>query len=251
MTDTSRQSAHAGRDRFDSTQWSLVLSAAQGSSPEADQALSILCSVYWPPLYAYIRRKGYAVPEAQDLTQAFFVRLMEKNYLQDVQRGRGKFRSFLLASLKHFLANEWDRAQTQKRGGGISIVPLEIESAEEQYIAERADYLTPEKIYERRWVLTLIDRVFRQLEKEFEVSGRATIFAQLKTFITESENRIPHRQIAADLGMTEGAVKVAVHRLRRRYRDLMRAEVGRPIACPSNSDEVDDELRYLLSALSR
>jgi RNA polymerase sigma-70 factor (ECF subfamily) len=251
MTDTSRQSARAGHYRFDSTQWSLVLSAAQGSSPEADQALSILCSVYWPPLYAYIRRKGYAVPEAQDLTQAFFVRLMEKNYLQDVQRGRGKFRSFLLASLKHFLANEWDRAQTQKRGGGISIVPLEMESAEEQYIAERTDYLTPEKIYERRWALTLIDRVFRQLEKEFEVSGRTPIFAQLKTFITESENRIPHRQIAAELGMTEGAVKVAVHRLRRRYRDLMRAEVGRTIASPANSDEVDDELRYLLSALSQ
>jgi RNA polymerase sigma-70 factor (ECF subfamily) len=183
MTDPSRKSARADQNRFDSTQWSLVLAAAHRSNPEADKALSILCSVYWPPLYAYIRRKGYAIPEAQDLTQAFFVCFMEKNYLQDVQRERGKFRSFLLASLNHFLANEWDRAQAKKRGGGISIVPLEMESAEEQYIAERPDYLTPEKIYERRWALTLIDRVFGHLEQEFETGGRGPIFARLKIFI--------------------------------------------------------------------
>src|SRR5262249_13569862 len=152
--------------------WSLVLAAGKRSTPEAEDALATLCAAYWPPLYAYIRRRGYAVHEAQDLTQSFFTRLLEKNYLGDAKREKGKFRSFLLSALNHFLANEWDRARAQKRGGGMTILSLELNSAEGYYQTDQADLLTPEKLFERRWALTVIDLVLKRLEEDFVKAGR-------------------------------------------------------------------------------
>jgi len=236
--------------RFNSTQWSLVLAAAQRSTPESENALAALCAAYWPPLYAYIRRRGYEVSEAQDLTQAFFVRLLEKNYLGDADREKGKFRSFLLSSLNHFLANEWDRKQAQKRGGGVTIIPLEMDSAEGYYRTDRADLLTPEKLFERRWALTVIDLVLKRLEEEYADNGRAQLFNCLKTFLVGTDGEVTYAQIAAELEMSEGAVKVSVHRMRRRFRELMRAEISQTIMRPDQPAEIDAELRSLLAALS-
>ena len=177
--------------RFNSTQWSLVLAAAGRSTPESENALGALCAAYWPPLYAYIRRRGYEISEAQDLTQAFFVRLLEKNYLGDANREKGKFRSFLLASLNHFLANEWDRRQAQKRGGGVTIIPLEMDSAEGYYRTDRADLLTPEKLFERRWALTVIDLALKRLEEEFTDNGRGRLFELCKA-ISDGDGRRGH-----------------------------------------------------------
>lgn len=235
--------------RFNSTQWSLVLAAAGRSTPESENALDALCASYWPPLYAYIRRRGYEISEAQDLTQAFFVRLLEKNYLGDANREKGKFRSFLLASLNHFLANEWDRKQAQKRGGGVTIIPLEMYSAEGYYRTDRADFLTPEKLYERRWALTVIDLALKRLEEEFTGSGGARLFNYVKPFLTGEDGEVTYRHIATELGMSEGAVKAAVHRLRRRFRELMRAEIAQTIMRPDEPGAIDAELRSLLAAL--
>jgi RNA polymerase sigma factor (sigma-70 family) len=236
--------------RFNSTQWSLVLAAAQRSTPESENALATLCAAYWPPLYAYIRRRGYEVSEAQDLTQAFFVRLLEKNYLGDANREKGKFRSFLLASLNHFLANEWDRRHAQKRGGGVTIIPLEMDSAEGYYRTDRADILTPEKLFERRWALTVIDLALKRLAEEYIGNGRGQLFNCVKPFLVGADGEVTYTQIAAELGMSEGAVKVAVHRLRRRFRELMRAEIAQTIMRPDQPGEIDAELRSLLAALS-
>src|SRR5262245_51462725 len=236
--------------RFNSTQWSLVLTAAKRSTPESENALGALCAAYWPPLYDYIRRRGYEISEAQDLTQAFFVRLLEKNYLGDADREKGKFRSFLLASLNHFLANEWDRKQAQKRGGGVTIIPLEMDSAEGYYRTDRAEFLTPEKLFERRWALTVIDLALKRLEEEFTDIGRARLFNCVKPFLIGADGEVTYRQIGAELGMSEGAVKAAVHRLRRRFRELMRAEIAQTILRPDQPGAIDAELRSLLAALS-
>ena len=236
--------------RFNSTQWSLVLAAAERSTPASENALSSLCAAYWTPLYAYIRRLGYEVPEAQDMTQAFFTRLLEKNYLADVKREKGKFRTFLLTSLNHFLANEWDRKQAQKRGGNVTIIPLEMDSAEGYYRTDKADHLTPEKLFERRWALTMIDHALKRLEEEFTASGKARIFNSLKVFLTGADGELTYNQAANELGMSESAIKSAVHRLRRRFRELMRAEIAQTIMRPDSPDEIDAEIRSLLSALS-
>ncbi|MCI0661178.1 MAG: sigma-70 family RNA polymerase sigma factor [Acidobacteria bacterium] len=226
------------------------MAAGRRSTPESEIALATLCAAYWPPLYAYIRRRGYEVSEAEDLTQAFFARLLEKNYLGDAKREKGKFRSFLLASLNHFLANEWDRNQAQKRGGGITIIPLEMNSAENYYLTDRADLLSPEKLFERRWALMVIDLVLKRLEEEFIHSGKSQFFDRVKIFLSGTDGKVSYSQIAEELGMSEGAVKVAVHRLRRRFRELMRAEIAQTILHPDQPDEVDDEIRSLLAALS-
>jgi RNA polymerase sigma-70 factor (ECF subfamily) len=209
--------------------------------------LSALCSIYWYPLYAYVRRAGYSVDGAQDLTQGFFARLLEKNYLGDVRRERGRFRSFLLASLKHFLANELDRVRAAKRGGDSFISPLDLGSAESRYSLEPAHELTPEKIFEKQWGLTLLDRVLTQLGEEFRSEKKSKQFDFLKIFLTGERVRGLYAQTAAELAMTEGALKVAVHRLRRRYRELLRDEVGLTV---ESSDKIDEEIRYLLVAIS-
>jgi RNA polymerase sigma factor (sigma-70 family) len=235
---------------FEATRWTVVLAAAGGDvSPRAAEAMAELCRTYWYPLYAYIRRRGSDTQEAEDLTQEFFLRLLAKRYLAGVNREKGKFRAFLLASLKHFLANEWDRSQTQKRGGGQVLIRLDALNAESRYRLEPAHNLTPEKLFERQWALTVLEQVLARLRAEFSVlAGEPAVFDGLKQFLTGSGAAATYAQVAFDLGMTEGAVKVAVHRLRRRYRQLLRAEIAQTVADP---DEVDDEIRYLLSCLQQ
>ena len=216
-------------------------------SPQAHQALETLCGNYWYPLYAYVRRQGHSAHDAQDLTQAFFERLLEKNYLADVQRDKGRFRSFLLASLKHFLANEWDREQALKRGGGKRLIALDEDSAESRYKLEPKDDLSADKIYERRWALTLLDQVLGKLRNEFEKDGRLEQFETLKQYLSAGRTSVSYAQAADKLGMNEGAIKVAVHRLRKRYRELLRAEIAQTVATAS---EVEAEIRYLFAALS-
>lgn len=228
----------------------MVLAAGRRSSPESREALETLCRAYWLPLYGFVRRQGFSAPEAQDLTQEFFVRLLEKNYLAAVGREKGKFRSFLLAAMKHFLANERDRARAQKRGGGKSLVSLEsldFEAAESRYRLEPAHEVTAERVFERRWALTLLDRVLDRLVAEYAAAGKARQFEQLKDCLTAPDSARPYAELAVKLAMTEGAVKVAVHRLRRRYRELLRGEIAQTVADPR---EVDDEIRDLFAALA-
>jgi RNA polymerase sigma-70 factor (ECF subfamily) len=235
--------------RFASTHWSVVVAARRRSSPESREALATLCRAYWYPLYAFVRRQGYSAADAQDLTQGFFARLLQKQFLAAVEREKGKFRSFLLAAMKHFLANERDRARAQKRGGGaiVSLETLDFETAESRYRREPAHNVTAERIFERRWALTLLDRVLDRLVAEYAVAGKALLFEQLKDCLTAPDSARSYAELAATLAMTEGAVKVAVHRLRRRYRELLRDEIAQTVADPR---EVDDEIRQLFAALA-
>ncbi len=232
---------------FATTHWTVVLLGGRAPAPGASQALSVLCQSYWSPIYAYVRRRGYSAPDAQDLTQEFFARLLAKNYLRQVDRTKGRFRSFLLAAVNHFLANEWDRTQAAKRGGGNILLPLDIGSAENRYVADSAPTLDPEKCFERRWALDLLERVLAQLRNEYAGSGRAELFDLLKEALTAGKSSAPYAVLAVQLQMSEGAVKVAVHRLRRRYRELLRAEIAQTVA---SENEIDDEIRYLFAALS-
>jgi RNA polymerase sigma-70 factor (ECF subfamily) len=242
---SDQQSASPSSSRFATTHWSVVV-AAKGSTPQARQALAELCSAYWYPVYAYIRRQGSSVQDAQDLTQEYFARLLEKDFLRAVDPNRGKFRSFVLASCKHFLCNERDRATTLRRGGGRKHVSFDLQNAEERYLLEPAHSVTAEKLFERRWALTLLDHVLAQLRQEFEASGKESLFDQLKIFLMGAPDKVPHAQLADELNMTAGALKVAVHRLRRRYRELLRQEIARTVAEPA---EVEDEIRALFTAL--
>ncbi|MSU50585.1 MAG: sigma-70 family RNA polymerase sigma factor [Opitutus sp.] len=232
---------------FATTQWSLVLQAAGPGAPEAARALAGLCATYWYPLYAFVRRQGHSAHDAQDLTQEFFARLIEKNVLAQVAREKGRFRSFLLAALKNFLANEWDKARAQKRGGGRTFVPLDAGSAESRYAIEPVDTLSADRIYERRWALTLLDRVLDRLRAEHAAGGKAAAFEALKGCLTDGRSAASYAEIAAHLQTTEGAIKVAVHRLRHRYRELLREEVTETLG---RAEEVDDELRHLIAALA-
>jgi DNA-directed RNA polymerase specialized sigma24 family protein len=225
----------------------VVLTAGHSDTTQARDALARLCQVYWHPLYAYVRRLGYSPHDAQDLTQEFFARLLEKNYLAQADESRGRFRSFLLVALKHFLANEWDKAQAKKRGGGRIFIPIDLAASETSYAFEPVDESTAEKIYERRWALTLLAEVLRRLREEHVRDGREKLFEALKPTLTETSRSVRYADIAAGLGATEGAVKVAVHRLRQRYRELLRAEIAETVASPV---EVEDELRNLFAALA-
>jgi RNA polymerase sigma-70 factor (ECF subfamily) len=232
--------------QFATTRWSVVLAAGESGTPGSREALARLCETYWYPLYAFARRWGHTADEAQELTQEFFARLLEKHYLGDVRPERGRFRSFLLASLKHFLLNERDRVLAQKRGGGQPPIPLEIETAEGRYRLEPIETTTPETIFERRWALTLLDRVVRRLGDEYADSDRTRLFAALKGFLTGQGDTPKYAEVASALGMTDGAVKVAVHRLRRRFGELLRDEIADTVADPA---DVDDEIRYLFKVL--
>jgi RNA polymerase sigma-70 factor (ECF subfamily) len=234
----------AGGSRFEVTRWSIVLAAGGGDSREARGALEKLCATYWYPLYAFVRRQGRDAHDAQDLTQEFFARLLEKGWLESVDRAKGKFRSFLLATMKHFLANEWDRAHAQKRHGGRALLSLDAESAESRYAMEPAESATADKIFERRWALTLLDQVLARLREEFAAAGKAKIFDELKPALTGE--KIPYDEIGGRLAMNEGAVKTAVHRLRQRYRELIRDEIAQTLG---SEEDVDSELRHLMAAL--
>ena len=228
---------------FLTTRWSIVLAAQDGSSRDA---MERLCRNYWYPLYAYVRRAGHSPEDAQDLTQEFFARLLAKSWLDNVQRERGRFRSWLLAPMRHFLTNEWHRSRTQKRGGGAVIFALDCEDAERRYHEEPSPDAAPDELYDRRWALTLLDTVLDRLGAEFSATGKAPLFAELRGALTGSAR--PYAEIGATLGMSEGAVKIAVVRLRERFRDLLRAEIAETVATAS---EADDEMRHLLDALGR
>ena len=234
-------------NRFATTHWSMVVSAGRGHSSEAGRALAALCENYWFPLYAFVRRAGHSAEDARDLTQEFFVQLLAKNYLADADRHRGRFRSFLLGAMKHFLANERRRRGTRKRGGGQSTISLDFRSGEDRYRRiEPADNLTPERLYERRWALTLLDLVLDRLRDEFHAAGKSDRFDALKPLLAAGPAKAPYRDVAEALAMSEAAVKVAVHRLRRRYRKLLREEIARTLVGP---EAVEDELRDLLAAV--
>jgi RNA polymerase sigma factor (sigma-70 family) len=225
----------------------MVLAAARGSpTPRAAEAMAELCRLYWYPLYAYVRRRGHDTHEAEDLTQEFFLRLLAKDYLLGVDRQKGKFRAFLLASLKHFLANEWDRSRTQKRGGGRTVLPISTAEAENRYRLEPWHDLTPDRLFERRWALTVLDNVLVRLQLALAFEGKQAVFDRLRPFLTGSREPGGYAVAAAELGTSEGAVKTAVHRLRRRYRQLLRDEIAHTVADPA---EIDDEIRYLLACL--
>jgi len=232
---------------FSTTHWSVVLRAGTTDSASAAPALEQLCRNYWYPLYAFVRRKGHSPHDAQDLTQAFFARLLEKNYVAQADRERGRFRTFLLAALTHFLADEWDKARRLKRGGGREVISFDAASAEERYRLEPIDQLDAAKLYERRWVTTLFDQVLARLEKEFRDSGKGGLFDQLKGSLLAEEPALSYAAVGAQLSLTESAVKQAVHRMRRRYGELFREEIAQTVAGPG---EVEEELKHLFAVLS-
>jgi RNA polymerase sigma factor (sigma-70 family) len=232
---------------FCTTHWSVVVAAGGRSSVEADKALEELCQAYWYPLYAYVRRRGNDPAEAEDLTQAFFERLLEKNFIGSVTPGLGRFRSFLLTCLKHFLANEWERTRSQKRGGGNVIVSLDEDDPEVRYQFEPVENITPEILFERRWALTVLEQVLGRLRSEVVASERADLFDELKAFLSVDQPDSSYAQVAARTGLKEGTIKTAVHRLRRRYAELLRAEIGKTVNEPG---EVEAEVRYLISVLT-
>jgi RNA polymerase sigma factor (sigma-70 family) len=226
----------------------VVLAANRNDTTSAQNALAKLCQVYWYPLYAYVRRRGYRPDDAQDLTQEFFLRLLQQDWLGQVDRERGRFRTFLLAALSHFLANEWHKARAQKRGGALQFVPLDTGNAETRYACEPADPLTPEQCFERSWALALLGEVLDRLRQEITAEGRANLFEALKPYLIGDSQAQSYATVAAQLAMTEAAVKVAVHRLRKRYRQLLKQEIAHTVATPQ---EVQAELRHLLDVLAR
>ena len=232
---------------FATTHWTVVLAAGRVSSPQADVALEELCRTYWYPLYAYVRHQGHTREDAEDLTQGFFARLLEKNYLEGISSDGGKFRSFLLVAVKRFLANEWDYANRQKRGGGIMPLSLDWQDAETRYQINPADNLSPDKLYDQAWAVVVLERVITRLRDESNADGKAGLYDQLKTFLMMGKSEIPCAQAAAALKMSEGAVRVAVHRFRRRYRELLREEIVQTLANPAQADE---EMQALFSALA-
>src|ERR1700677_4249185 len=235
-----------GSSQFPTTRWTLVVAAGDPRRKEAGSALASLCENYWYPLYVYVRRRGYSADQAQDLTQEFFIRLLEGRYLDRADPEKGRFRSFLLTSLKFFVADEEDRNRALRRGGG-AVLPLEFSSGEERYQHEPGHDETPERIFERRWALTLIDRVVEKLRDEFVEHGHAEHFDRLKVFLL-GQSDAPYAALAGKMNTSEGALKVAIHRLRKRYRELFRQEIADTVADPG---EVESELRFLAAALTR
>jgi RNA polymerase sigma-70 factor (ECF subfamily) len=225
----------------------MVVRAGQGQAPEARRALAALCENYWYPLYAFVRRAGHSAEDAQDLTQEFFAALLAHNGLAVVDPQRGRFRSFLLGAIKHFLSKAQRRRRARKRGGHLSLVSLNFDSGENRYRRlEPADGLTPERLYEKRWALALLDLVLSRLRAEFRAAGKLPLFDRLKPLLAGRRTDMPYQKVAEELAMSEGALKVAVHRMRRRYRRLLEEEIAQTVAGP---EAIEDELRELLAAL--
>lgn len=222
------------------------MAAGQAKSPQAHEALEKLCRAYWYPLYAYVRRKGYSIDDAQDLTQEFFARLLARNYLSVADRNRGKFRSFLLGSLEHFLAREWTKAHAQKRGGGRTTFSLDEMDAESRYLAEPIHELTANKLFDRRWATTLLDQATCRLRDECAANHKEDLFREVESLLSGEKGETSYAEIATRLKTSEGAIKVAIHRLRQRYGELMRAEIAKTVTTP---EEADEELRYLVAVL--
>jgi RNA polymerase sigma-70 factor (ECF subfamily) len=241
------RSAGVKANLFTTTHWSVILAAGQEDSPHASRCLAILCQTYWYPLYAYLRGEGHGPHDAEDLTQEFFARFLAKNYLRAVDPSKGKFRSFLLASLKHFLANEWDRRQRVKRGGEFEIVSWDQEMAERRYGSEPAHALTAERLYERRWALILLEQALVRLQKEYTAAGKDRLYATLEPYLSDCTCVPDCPALAAELGLSEGALRVTLHRLRRRFGDLVRAGIAHTVA---NAGQVEEEVRHLFNTFS-
>jgi len=244
---TDAPATSAPGDIFATTHWTVVLAAGRRHTPQADAALEVLCRTYWFPLYAYVRRRGHTKEDAEDLTQAFFARLLGKNFLAGLDSEKGKFRAFLLASLKNFLANEWDKTQSQKRGGGETPLSLDWQTADTKFQVAATAGPSPDQAFDREWALALLAKVIERLEAECAAEGKAKLFEQLKRFLTAGKGEAAQSEVAKTLGLEEGAVRVAVHRLRKRYRGLLREEITQTLADPAQADE---EMRALFGAFS-
>jgi RNA polymerase sigma-70 factor (ECF subfamily) len=247
MASHSQQTDLAKRPSFDNTRWTIVLAAGEGDSSQADKALDVLCHTYWYPLYAFVRRRGYDAHDAQDLTQEFFARLLSKGYLRSVDRNKGKFRSFLLASLEHFLANDWRRSHAQKRGGLNSFIAWDEESPEHHYAQLGASGLSPNELFEQQWALALLEQVLSRLQTEFTDASKGALFEKLKIFLTGEKQDVSYRELARALSTTEAALKMTVSRMRRRYGELLREEVANTVSDP---EAIEGELQALFAALS-
>ena len=230
------------------TQWSQVLAARDGTETEARQALESLCQTYWLPMYAYARSLGHNADEARDLTQGFFTYLLDKEILQSVEPSSGRFRSFLFAAIKHFISRQNRKERTLKRGGGTTTISLDFDAGEERYVAHPVEKMTPEDIFEHRWAVTVLDRAMDRLETESDGSDREHQFQHLKPYLTSEGPQLPYQEVATTLGVSEGAVKVAVHRLRKRFGEYLRLEIAETVVDPA---DVNDEVRYLLQVVRR
>jgi RNA polymerase sigma-70 factor (ECF subfamily) len=232
--------------RFQTTSWSLLQRAAAGSTTDAREALSRLCEAYWPPVYAFIRRRGHSPTDAEDLTQSYFARFLEKGYLLDFRPEVGRFRTFLRASVAHFLANEWDRVKARKRGGGQVVLSLDAATAEERLRLEPVDRLTPETVFERQWAAAVLSRCLERLRREQAAGGGERRFERLKGFLSSDGAEAGYAALAGELGLSEAAVRLAVHRLRKRFAAVLREEILETVSDPG---EVDAEIRWLLEAV--
>jgi len=232
-------------DIFATTHWTVVLAAGQRHTPQADQALEKLCRAYWFPLYAYVRRHGHTKEDAEDLVQAFFARFLAKNYLAGLSVERGRFRAFLLAALKHFLINEWKKSQRIKRGGGEQLLSLDWETADTKFQVAATNEPSPDKAFDREWAVALLGRVIERLQRECAEDGKGRIFEQLKVFLMAGKSETAQSEVAKTLGQEEGAVRVAIHRLRKRYRVLLRDEIAQTL---TDESQVDEEMRTLFGA---
>ncbi len=233
---------------FLTTHWSVVLAAKDKASPACAQALETLCLTYWYPLYAYVRSSGYSPPDAEDLTQGFFARLLAKDYLRVVEPEKGRFRTFLKMALKRFLAHEWERGRAEKRGGGRACLSFDTGMAEQRLQAEGGDALGPDQIYDRRWALTLLGEVMARLEREYTAARKVSELKRLEPYLTAERGTIPYAEIALGLQTSEGAVRVAAHRLRKRFRELFREVIAETV---SGAEEAEEELRHIIGVLSR
>ncbi len=238
--------SHPRGERFRTTEWSLVVAAGSSQDPRSGQALERLCTIYWYPVYGFVRAYGHDASAAQDLTQEFFTKLIENRSIGTASRERGRFRSFLLASVKNFLANQRDHDRAAKRGGGHALLPLDLQSGEIRFSRELVDKRTPDKAFEKRWALALLERTLERLREETGRREDPERFALLSRFLTDDSPETSYRQVAGELGSTESAVKAAVHRMRKRFGQLLREEVGRTVDDPGR---VDEEIRYLFAAL--
>lgn len=247
VTTSEITAAATGKGVFATTHWSVVLTAALGETPKARNALEKLCRIYWLPLYVFVRRRGYSPDDAKDLTQGFFAWLLGRNWLGGANQQRGRFRSFLLTSFSRFLSDEWDKLKAQKRGGG-KVISMPFEEANAAGGWEPPDNFTPEQSFERQWALSLLDQVMNRLSNEFKQNGKEKLFELLKPCLLGERTSQPYAALAVKMRMTEGSVKVAVHRLRQRYRDILRDEISNTVEKP---EEIDDELQHLFSVLTR
>ncbi len=245
MTSTSTETPRQSEAWFVTTHWSVVGTAREKDSPKSAAALEMLCRTYWYPLYSFVRRQGRTPEDAQDLTQQFFARLLEKDYLKSVAQEKGKFRTFLLVALRRFLANEWDRQHAQKRGGFAPILSIDQELAESRFRVEPVANDQPDQLFDRQWAMTLLDQTMKRLEEEYVSTGRAKLFEALRGLIAKEDSGLSYTQVAARLNLSEAAIKMAVHRLRLRYREILKVQIAETV---SSEEEIEEEIRHLFAA---